>query len=283
MKIIAQTILLFVALVLTGCDRSNSSSSGKPDLSIVIWPSFPSATNSYRHLEHLTDLIQRANALISTNPSALGRNVGRLANDSPLRELLGIPQKESASVSWSGTIDHTFITIRSLKTNQRFGRIAIDVKNGLIDSCYDVEALYPLSEMEWNLRRVVGTREEALRLFGGRSPQSPSLEQQQATKAIVAALFLPSDAKVDISMSAPGGSNMGQGYLRVETVRSNSYPEQVAMVGYGIDDSFFNFLAQFGVARYHYRFGGLALRPAWTNLNTQSFLLDSNGFPYPKK
>ena len=279
MKIVAQTILLFFTIVLVGCNRSSDSSSTK--LSVVVWSSFP-PTNSYHHLEHLTNLIERANALLATNPSAiLGQNHGLLGENPALRSLLGIPQDEAAYISWSATIDHRFIVIRSPNSGQRFGRIQMAINSGRIDSCQDVEALYSISEMEHKLRQVVGTREEALRLFRGGLPKSPSVEQQQAVKIISDALFLPPDAEIDVSMSAPGGTNMGQGYLTIVAV-ADGRPEYVARVFYGIDGGFRELFAQFGLVRNHYKFGGLALMPAWTNLNTQNFLLDSKGIPYPK-
>ncbi|MFM2293896.1 MAG: hypothetical protein RLZZ350_309 [Verrucomicrobiota bacterium] len=281
MKTAVLTILLLFAFLWSGCNRntSNSSSNSPTQLSLVVWAAFPLVTNSYRHLEHLTNLVQQANTLIATNPSVLGQYHGYLAENSPLRVLLGIPKNEAADVSWSATIDHRFLTIRSPKTHQRFGRIETSIRTSLVESCHDVEALYAFSEMERRLRQIVGTREEALRLFRGGLPDSPSAEQQRATKAIAEALLLPIDTKLYIHMSAPGGSNMGQGYLRIETVQSNGYPEQIAMVGYGVNDSL---LTEFGLARHIYYFGGLRLSPAWTNLNTQGFLLDSKGFPYPK-
>lgn len=280
MKVISLTILLLFAFLLAGCNRSGSGSSNSSatNRSIVAWSSFPPLPNSYRHLEHLTNLLQQVNMLVSTNASALGQHSGKLATDSPLRVLLGIPQNEEADVSWSATIDHHFVTVRSPKTRQRFGRIEISIKTGLVESCHDVEALYAKSEMERRLRQVVGTREEALRLFRGGLPRNPSTEQQLATRAIAEALLLPADANLDIQMSAPGGSNMGQGYLSIHTFRSNGYPEKIAMVGYGVDTGL---LSAFGLAHYTYYFGGLSLSPVWTNLNKQGFLLDSKGFPYP--
>jgi hypothetical protein len=74
---------------------------------------------------------------------------------------------------------------------------------------------------------------------------------------------------------------MGQGYLSIVAV-SDGRPECVARVFYGIDGGFSELFAQFGLSPHHYRFGGLSLLPAWTNLNTHGFLLDSKGIPYPK-
>ncbi len=279
MKIVVQTIVLLLTIVLVGCNRDNDSSLTK--LSVAVWSSVP-PTNSYHHLEHLTNLIERANALLATNPSAiLGQYHGLLGGNPDLRSLLGIPQDEAVYIAWPATIDHRFITIRSPKSGQRFGRIQMAINTGRVDSCYDVEALYSISEMEHKLRQVVDTREEALRLFRGGLTKPPSLEQQQAVKVIIDALFLPPDAEIDINMSAPGGTNMGQGYLTV-VIGANGRPEYVARIFYGIDGGWSELFAQFGLARHHYRFSALSLMSAWTNLNTQGFLLDANGIPYPK-
>jgi hypothetical protein len=135
--------------------------------------------------------------------------------------------------------------------------------------------------VERRLRQVVGTREEALRLFRGGLPKSPSPEQQKAVKEIIDALFLRSDAEIDINMSAPKGTNMGQGYLTV-VIGANGRPEFVARVFYGIEGGWSELFAQFGLARHHYKFSGLSLMSDWENLNAQGFLLDTNGIPYPK-
>lgn len=288
MKKIAQTVLFVLAISLVGCNRNSSGSANAVprNLSVVVWSSFPPGTNSYRHFEHLTNLLQQANVLIATNTGIFSQSqtYGRLAEDSPLRKLLNIPTKEPAQVEWSQSMDDRWISVSSSKTHQRFGWIKVNLRSGKIDAAYDVEALFTISEIECRLRQIVGTREEALRLFGGRQDNPPSQEQQQATKAIAEALFLPPDTELFIQMSAGGGSNMGQGMLRIET-RSN---ELIARAFYGIDYSSRNpitsTLNNLGLIprKYSYRSAALVICPHWTNLNTQRFLLDTNGYPYPQ-
>jgi hypothetical protein len=282
MKTARFAICLLIALCFIGCGHnSGSGGSGSTNLSVVVWTSFPATTNSYRHGEHLQQLQQKANALIATNPAIFSQSQarGNLAANSPLRSLQSIPSNESATVSWSQTIDHRFITIRSSTSQQRLGRIKLNLKTGLVESAHDVEALFVISEMERRLRQVVGTREEALRLFRGGLPESPSSEQEQAAKALAAALFLPNDTKLYVRMSAPGGSNRGQGYLTIDVLSSTNSLDHIARVGYPTDNNLFS---AFGLSRPGYRFGGLSLSPTWTNLNTQSFQIDSDGYPYPK-
>jgi hypothetical protein len=285
MKTFANAILLLLAVVLGGCSRGDGGSA--KNLPVVVWSSFP-PTNSYRHLEHLTNLVQKANALIATNPSALFGARGRmwfpssLPKNSPLRELLGIPQGEAATVYWAASSDHSFITINSPHSIQRFGVIRTDIGETHVDSCYDVEALYSISEMEWRLRKVVGTRNKALNLFGGGLPKSPSPEQLQAKKAIAEALLLPIGAKVYITASAPGGSNRGQGYLTVFTSTTNGDSEDVAHVNYGSIGIMRGILSQIRLTSPNYGFSDLKLWSAWTNVNSRGFLLDTDGFPYPK-
>jgi len=274
---------LLAILSITGCERKSGPNGGaslSTNLSVVVWSPFLPTPNSYRHLQHLGQLNQEANALIATNNSIFGQSsAGKLGTDSPFRQLLGIPLDRPANVTWWQTMDQRCIMIRSAKTEQWLGQIKINLKTGLVDSTHDVEALFVLSEIERKLREVVGTREEALRLFGGASRDSRSPEQLRAGKALAEALFLPPDAKLLIDMMAPGGSNGGRGYLIVEVILPSGQTEQVASVGY---PSVENILSMFGVSHPTYRFGGLALAPAWTNLNTQGFLLDSDGIPYPK-
>lgn len=282
------TVLLFIWLFLIGTPayysyrEGGAGGSTSTNLSIVVWSSLPPTTNSYRHIEHLQELLKEANALMATNPAVFSQfgARGRLADNSPLRGLLGIPVGESAYVTGWQSIAQRCVIISSSKTEQRFGRIKVNLGTGLIDSAYDVEALFVISEMERRLRQTVGTREEALRLFRGGLPDSPSPEQERATRALAAALFLPKDTKCYVQMSAPGGSNGGQGYLRVDVVSSSNPFEHVARVTYPIRHSLFS---AFGLLRPSYRFGGLTLSPAWTNLNTAGFLIDSEGFPYPRQ
>ena len=285
MKTIANAMLLLLAVVLAGCSRGDGSSA--KNLPVVVWSTFP-PTNSYRHLEHLTNLVQKANALIATNPSALFGARGRmwfprsLPRNSPLRELLGIPQDKAATIYWAMSSDRHFITINSPNSIQRFGVIRTDIGETHVDSCYDVEALYSLSEMEWKLRQVVGTRNKALKLFGGGLPTSPSPEQLQAKKAIAEALLLPTDAKVYIAAGAPGGSNLGQGYLTVFISATNGDSEDVARADYGSGGIFGAILRDFRLIKSpNYGFSDLKLWSAWTNVNSQGFLLDMDGFPYP--
>jgi hypothetical protein len=169
------------------------------------------------------------------------------------------------------------VVVRSSKTQQRFGQIKVNLKTGRIDCAYDVEALFVISEMERRLRQVVGTREEALRLFRGGLPELPSPQQQQAVSALASALFLPRGTKCSVRMSAPGGSNRGQGYLSLDALSSSNSVDRIARVTYPTHDTF---LSAFGLTRPRYKFGGLALSAAWTNLNTEGLLLDSEGFPY---
>lgn len=109
--------------------------------------------------------------------------------------------------------------------------------------------------------------------------QPDDANQLQATKALAAALFLPQDTKLHVRMSAPGGSNRGVGRLTIDTLSSSNSLDQVAQVGYPID---FNLFSAFGLSRPAYRFGGVSLSAAWTNLNTQGFQLDSERYPYPR-
>lgn len=284
MKIIAQTISFLLVITITGCSRSHSSSSGvaATNLSVRVWTSFP-PTNTYRHLEHLKNLTRQANVIAATNSAIFSQaqTHGQLMQNSPLRGLLNIPTNEPAQITWSQSADNRWIRIYSPNSGQRFGLIELNLHTGKIGTAYDVEALYTISKMENNLRQVVGTREEALRLFRGGTSKSPSWEQQQAAKIISDALFLPKNLKTNIEMSAPGGTNLGQGYLNV-VVAVNGHPEWVAKVFYGIDSGWNSVFAQFGLAHYHYKFSGLSLTPAWTNVNTQGFMLDANGIPYPK-
>jgi hypothetical protein len=193
--------------------------------------------------------------------------------------LLGIPSNEPATISWSQTIDHRFITIRSSTSQQRLGRLKLNLRTGLIESAHDVEALFVISEIERRLRQIVGTREEALRLFRGGSPQSPSPEQEGATRVLAEALFLPPNTKLYVRMSAPGGSNRGQGYLTIDTLSSSNSVDHLARVGYPTDDNLFS---AFGLSRPSYRFGGVSLSASWTNLNTLGFQLDVDGYPFPQ-
>jgi len=271
---------LVIGLTIAGCGRKGGSGgSAATNLSVTVWPSFP--PTAYRHIEHLQQLQTNANILIATNPAILSQwqARGNLAENSPLRVLLNIPTKEPATVSWSVTIDHRFITVQSAKSQQRLGRIKFNHKTGLVESAHDVEALFVVSEIERRLRQIVGTRAEALRLFHGGLPKSPSQEQQQATKALAAALFLPQDTKLYVRMNAPGGSNRGQGYLTIDALSSSNSLDRVAQVGYPID---FNLFSAFGLSRPVFRFAGVSLSSAWTNLNTQGFQLDSERYPYPQ-
>jgi hypothetical protein len=273
---------LLIGICLIGCGRkSGKDGSASTNLSVVVWSSFPPTTNSYRHSEHLQLLQQKANTLIATNSAIFSQSQarGNLAGNSPLRSLLSIPSNEPATITWSQTIDHRFIKVRSSTSQQRLGRIKLNLKTGLIEEVHDVEALLVISEMEQRFRQIVGTREEALRLFRGGLPESPSSEQEQAVKALAAALFLPNDTKLYVRMSAPGGSNRGQGYLTIDVLSSTNTLDHIARVGYPTDDNLFS---AFGLSRPGYRFGGLSLSPAWTNLNTQGFQIDSDGYPYPK-
>jgi hypothetical protein len=289
-KIFALAIISFSFLpFITGCNNSNSISSQNvgTNLSVIVWSSFPPKTNSYRHLEHLTNLLQQVSALVATNQELFSQSQsrGQLTDNSPLRKLLGIPADEPAQIRWVQSMDDRWITIRSSKSDQRFGWIKMNFHTGEIEAAYDVEAFFTISEIENRLRQTVGTREEALRLFGGRQSETLSPEQQQATKAIAEALFLPPDTKLYIQMSAPGGSNEGQGYLRI---MSNDDGQQIASVFYGINFSGGNILteilSEFGLIhrKHNYKFGGPTLSSAWANLNTAGFLLDANGYPYSK-
>ena len=271
-------ICLAIGLGLTSCGlKGGNSGSASTNLSIVVWSPFTLTTNSYRHAEHLQQLQQAANIIIATNASVFGQAQarGKLSANSPLRGLLGIPSSEEANLTWWQTMDQRCVIVRSSKTEQRFGQIKVNLRTGGVDSAYDVKALFVISEMERRLRQIVGSREEALRLFRG---ESASPERERATKAVAEALLLPPDTKLDVRMSAPGGSNRGYGHLRVATVSSNSW-QDLAYVGYPPN---YGLLSAFGLSRPTYRFGGLRLSPAWTNLNSQGFLLDAESLPFPK-
>jgi len=185
-KIFALAIISFSFLpFITGCNNSNSISSQNvgTNLSVIVWSSFPPKTNSYRHLEHLTNLLQQVSALVATNQELFSQSQsrGQLTDNSPLRKLLGIPADEPAQIRWVQSMDDRWITIRSSKSDQRFGWIKMNLHTGAIEAAYDVESLFTISEIEHRLRQTVGTREEALRLFGGRQSETLSPEQQQAT------------------------------------------------------------------------------------------------------
>lgn len=279
---IVRVLWLLVALCLGGCNRGDAiGGSASTNLSVVVWPSLPPSPNSYRHQEHLQKLLQAANSLIATNPTIFSQAQaqGKLAENSPLRPLLGIPADEPAYLTWSQTKEQRRVSVRSSESDQRFGQIQINLKTGLIDSAHDVEALFAISEMERQLRRTIGTREEALRLFRGGLPESPSPEQEEATRALAAALFLPKDTKCYVEMSAPGGSNRGHGYLTVSLLSPSNTLDHVARVNYPTRDTVFSAI---GLSRPSYRFGGLSFSGAWTNFNTAGFLIDSQGFPYPR-
>ncbi len=283
MKIAKLTTLLLIAASLSGCDRKGSGDRiVSTNVAVVVWPTFPPATNSYRHIEHLQRLIWEANSLVSTNPAIFSQSQarGNLADNSPFRSLLGIPVGQPAYLTWWQSEAQRGIIVRSSRTEQRFGEIKVNLRTGRIDGVHDVEALYTISELERRLRQIVGTREEALRLFGGRSNSVQPSEREHATNAVLEAVFLPKDGEYDIQMSAPGGSNRGQGYLTIVTFSPSNSLGLVAQVFYPIRGSF---LSAFGLSRPGYTFGGLRLFPAWTNLNNGGFLLDSDGYPYPKR
>jgi len=266
-------VTLLVSICLCSCDRGNDAEANASPL----WSSASQTNNSYQHLEHLQKLLQEANALIATNPTALSPRMayGKLARNSPLRGLLGILADEPAELSYSKSMDACWVNVSSSKTGQRLGRIQLSLLSGRVESVYDVQALALINEMERRLRQVAGTREEALRLFGGQV-RNPSPQRVEATEALAAALFLPKHQNYYIQMSAPGGSNRGHGHLTIMLQSSNSF-DWVARVGYPRRDNLFS---AFGCMPARYPFGGLLLAPAWTNLNTEGFLLDSERFPY---
>ena len=273
-------ISVLIVWACCGCGpREKAGQAGATNLSVVVWPSISQKTNSYRHAEHLQKLLPLANALIAINPSIFSQSeaLGQLANDSPLRALLGVPREEPAYMTWGQTSTAWSIYVHSSVSEQRFGKIVVNLGTGRVDSVYDVEALFVISEMERRLRQVVGTREEALRLFRGGLHEPLSNEQKDAVHAIKSALFLPEDVNCHIQMSAPGGSNRGQGYLHVSVYSQNS-SEIIARVSYPRRDGI---LSAFGLGRADFPFGGLWLAKGWTNWNTERLLLDSNNFPYP--
>ncbi len=277
MKRIARIILLFLAVVTAGCNRDSGGSTEVS--SPAVWP-----TNEYRHLEHITNLVRQANVIVATNQAFLNQWSER--GDFPLRGFLGIPATEPTGKIWAQGgaqgIEYSKIIFYSSNTGKLLGEITIKPRSNQIESVHDFESLFMFDEMEGKLRRIVGTREKALRLFQDGLPDSSSTEQERVAKDIVNALFLPLDVRIEISMAAPGGSNRGQGYLTIEAAQKR-YMEPVAQVFYGIGDEGFirGILVQFGLWHDHYEFDHLTLWPAWTNVNTQGFLLDTDGFPYP--
>lgn len=280
-KIHCLCYLVGLAFVLLGCKPAGGGGGTiATNLSVMVWSAFPPPTNSYRHFDHLQTLLRTANTLIATNPAVFSQAQahGELAQDSPLRSLLGIPAKQPAYLTWSQSMTQRRVTVRSSTTEQRFGEIRVNLQTGRIDSAQDLESLLLISEMERRLRQTVGTREEALRLFHGGLKDAPSLEQEQAARLVAAALFLPAGQKCQIRMSAPGGSNRGVGYLTVGMLSSSNSFEHIALVTYPARHGLFSGL---GLASPSYEFGGLRLSPSWTNLNTEGFLIDSDGFPYP--
>jgi hypothetical protein len=291
MKMARAAMFLLLAFVLIGCNRNGSSSGNKgTNLSIVVWSPFPPATNQYRHLEHLQLLQSNANALIATNPAFFSKQSefrGMLAKDSLLRGLIGIPDSEPAvlnswsesGLKWGRQVNDFCIVVSSPKTGQQFGQIELSLNNGKLVSIYDVESLYAKSFIEMRVRQIIGTREEALRLFANGNSGATAEEKAKAKKQLLEALFLPPDANAYIQMSAPGGSNEGQGYLTMNVLSSNNEAVFVVHINYPSSHSI---LREFGLLPRSYHFGGVQLFAAWTNVNTQGFLLDEEGFPYLK-
>jgi hypothetical protein len=116
------------------------------------------------------------------------------------------------------------------------------------------------------------------------NPQNPLLSRPPEdcgglTFGLMTPIFVNKPVCSLIDMSAPGGSNEGQGYLNVSVLLPGEQFEEMAKVTYPIVGNGPNALRL-----YHprYKFGGLRLYPAWTNLNSQGFLIDSDGIPYPK-
>jgi hypothetical protein len=143
-------LVSFVAVLLSGCKPEGRPDGSTPtNLSLISGSSFPASTNSYCHLQHLQNLLRAANALSVTNPAIFSQaqTVGKLAHNSPLRPLLGIPRDEPAYLGWWQTMDQRGVNIRSSKTDQRLGEIRVNLQTGRIYSAHDVEALFMISEM----------------------------------------------------------------------------------------------------------------------------------------
>ena len=268
-RVIHVAASILAGLIVAACNPSKlkTSDSLATNISVTAWSPFLPVPSSYNHLQHLADLNQKANSLVSTNKALFGQHAGSLPENSPFRALFGIPREVTANSSWWESGDQLCIYIVPTKSRQCLGQVKVNLHTGLIDSTYDVASLYIFSEIERRLRQVVPTRDEALRIFSNNLGDPPSPERQRATKSLLDALFLPPETQVQIQMSAPGGSNGGVGYLYLmtESVSSNESPV----------------IARIVFPRPDFYLGGLSLSPRWTNLNTQKFLLDSQGIPYP--
>ena len=266
-------ILLVTGVLFYGCDKINEvgkARNGATNLAVIAWSPFLPAPKTYNHPRHLAELNQKASLLLATNKSLFGQHSGRLASDSPLRWLFGIPPEVPASFSWwLSSIPEMGIHVMSAKTGQLLGDVRIDPGTGLIKSTHDVSSLFVLSEIKRRLWQVVPNREEALRLFHGPFGGGQlSPEQQRAKRALLEALFLPPDLDVSIQMSAPGGTNGGVGYLNI--------------LFFSLSDNKSPYLIMITFPRPDFELGGVRFTAQWVHLNTQGFLLDTEGFPYPK-
>lgn len=284
LKLIGLGLMVICA---AGCTKERGNEeSRKQELALLdlVEPSGKSGTNIYHHLEHLEELRQRANSMLATNPFLfLGKQHGFsrhsvLPSDSPMRALLGIPSGVIAKISLSFSQDQGHLLICSSATGQWLGQVDVNLKTGLVESIHDTKALAIRNQIEQKLRRIVGTREEALRLFSAKARQNkPSdPERDAAVKKLADALWLPSNLKLDVKMIAPGGSNRGFGCLSVFVFGSW---DGIVGIYYPVDD---NLLSILNISPPHYRFGGFRFEPHWTNRNIKGLLLDSERIPYPK-
>jgi hypothetical protein len=98
------------------------------------------------------------NTLIATNSAIFSQSQarGKLAEDSPMRSLLGIPRGEEAYLTCWQSMDQRCVIVRSSKTEQRFGQVKVNLRTGRIDSAHDVSALFMQSEIERRLRQIAG-------------------------------------------------------------------------------------------------------------------------------
>ena len=174
-------------------------------------------------------------------------------------------------MTWSLSSDYFIISIKSPLSRQRFGQIKINVKTGIIESAYDIEALFLISEMERKIRNIAPNREEGKRVFHGALSGSSSAGEVEANNGVAEALFLKPEAKIAVRLNAPGGSNGGNGHLRVDLIGSDDdVPQQLAGGGYPRTESL---LSLFGFSRPTFPFFGIYLKDSWQKRNRFGYLV----------